>query len=68
MWPFRKDTEEAKARETLQAAGYTGSFRRMCQTALNIDPGSASNFDPLDAEGGTPRSRRGKGGGAAQPG
>lgn len=29
MWPFRKDTEEAKARETLQAAGYTGSFRRM---------------------------------------
>ncbi|WP_307355338.1 hypothetical protein, partial [Methylobacterium brachiatum] len=30
------------------------SSSAVCQTALNIDPGSASNFDPLDGYGGTP--------------
>ena len=34
-----------------------------CQTALKIDPGSASNFDPLDGYGGTPLIARRSGSG-----
>ncbi|MCJ2036467.1 hypothetical protein [Methylobacterium sp. J-068] len=40
----------------------------VCQTALNIDPGSASNFDPVDGYGGTPLISPAKRVGVAQPG
>ena len=55
---------------------FTGFFSRIkkgggkagCQTALNIDPGSASNFDPLNGYGGTPLISPAKRVGVAQPG
>jgi len=40
----------------------------VCQTALNIDPVSASNFDPLVGYGGTPLISSAKRVGVAQPG
>ncbi|TXM60985.1 hypothetical protein FV226_27710 [Methylobacterium sp. WL12] len=45
-----------------------GKETQKCQTALNIDPGSASNFDPPDGYGGTPLISPAKRVGVAQPG
>ncbi|PZP66032.1 hypothetical protein, partial [Methylorubrum populi] len=43
-----------KAEAARNAPDGQASYEPDCQTALNIDPGSASNFDPLDGYGGTP--------------
>ena len=51
-----------------EEAGIRKGGRPLCQTALNIDPGSASNFDPPDGYGGTSLISPAKRVGVAQPG
>ncbi|WP_244478931.1 response regulator, partial [Methylobacterium sp. Leaf106] len=54
--PFHKDELVARIHAIVRRSqGHAQSvITTGCQTALNIDPGSASNFDPPDGYGGTP--------------